>query len=1140
VAAGFLQRFPDPEPLLRLQGDAEVGINGLLGVFGSLGHDHDGSPLAGLAGAVTQLGTVADVDVSGLSSRLPSALDVLHGALPGSALEYVESIEQAYTAARGFLQDSPLVTSIRPGSTLQDTALAVIGDALARFETSLTDLAGNLIDPHTLDQVRNGLADIDRFRTDFAANQDRFLPFLAENLIGVAPDVLRAPLDHLQASLAVLVPLESSALDPARQAMAGAAAGLIAAVEGLDPASADSYATIQARLGDLGGAIDSTASGLADLYAALSALVDSHPWDGIFPTFRTLLDAVDVGHVATVDDVVNAIAGALDELLGRLLAVLDAEDLGGRVGLLVRAIDDTAATSGLGRARDALHDFLDQIRQAIQNVPTDEIGKAVETMLDQVKTELDKLGISTVTEQIDAAFARIDAFVTQNFTASVADDIAAALDRVLASVGNLPIDTLAGQLDAALKQIGDLVSEIATTLKQPMEDLATLAAQLDGLSFQPVGDEVIKEIDEVKGRLQAINPNALSDAERLALTAALAVLRSVDLEGQVISGLKQGFAAAQRGVTDLLADLGRILDRVKAHVDEFSPDKALRPLDDLLGQASAQVERVNATVLLRPLYAEVEDLAGRLAALSPGRLLDPLQAPYDALIAAVNQIDPAHWVAPLRALYADIDRLIGLVDVSPLFDELDQRRKDLLGHLRSALLDALAGLNLPAPLSGLLDVLRPFLEGLTDALVGGQSATEVPRLGADIQASLDVQTPLKMLDAPFDQLIQMLQTVPQDAVTQALDTLRTSVGAGLDALDPRAIIARFDEGRARLAALAPAVLLAAPLGLPAVRAAFDLLAQAAPPERAADADAVRARFDATFSLVNPDLPDSAIGRLGTGHAALAARFGQRIDDLDIAAAGVAYTTVRDDLGRLLPDFLQGQQPLTYAQVAAGLASLRPSAKAAPVEAAMRRFLASAQPLQDAIGDAIDALFGALGRLLALVDPLSLKDAVAAIYAAIRDKVRVIDPDALAQSLRDKFFTPLLDPLKAIDPSAIKLRLDQTFSHAVAAVRDGVKAILDAVAQKVDEKLKAIRAQVEQVIANLRKTLQQAGQDITAVVQQVEQLVLVELLGRLNRVVASLGSSFGSELDRVRGAFDDMLAAIPLDGGGAHAATSAGA
>ena len=104
-------------------------------------------------------------------------------------------------------------------------------------------------------------------------------------------------------------------------------------------------------------------------------------------------------------------------------------------------------------------------------------------------------------------------------------------------------------------------------------------------------------------------------------------------------------------------------------------------------------------------------------------------------------------------------------------------------------------------------------------------------------------------------------------------------------------------------------MLAAPLALPALRAAFDLKVQAAPPERAADVDAVRARFDATFALVDPDLPESAITRLAAEHSALAARLGQRIDGLDITAAGVAYARARDDLGRLVPDFLRGQEML---------------------------------------------------------------------------------------------------------------------------------------------------------------------------------------------------------------------------------------
>jgi hypothetical protein len=1141
---GFLQQFPDPAPLLRLQGDAEVGVNGLLDVMGSIGPESQTSPLATAVGALDRLRTVIDVDVSGLSTGLPGALDVLRGALPASALEYVEGIETAYAAAQDFLVDSPLVTHIAQGSSLQDTALAVIDDALTRFESGLTELAGSIVDPDIVELVEGAFADIERFRTDYAGNTADFPLFLARNLLGVAPDVLGAPLQHVRASLAVLAPLDpdalGQALDPARAAMGAAAAGLPAAVESLDPGSAEGYAAIQARLDDLEAAIRAVSSALADVYGDLGALVDDQPWDGVFATLGTLLGAVDVGSVPTVDDVIGAISGVLEELLGRLFVVLDADDLGARVGLLVQTLDDTVATSGLGLARDAVRDFLDGIRQAIEDVPTEELGTAVEAMLARVHEELDDLGIDTVAASIEAAFTRIDTFVAEVFTTTLVDDAAAALRDVLDPLGSLPIDALAEQLDAAITQMGDLVGEIATALQNPMEDVAAFAAQLDTLSFRPVADDVIKEIDEIKGRLEEIDPNVLSDVERLGLQAALAVLRSIDLEGQVITGLKQGFAAAQRGVTDLLAELGRVLDRVRAHVDQFSPDKALKPLDGLLGQAAAQVQRLNATVLLRPLYETVDDLADRLDQVSPGRLLAPLQAPYDALMSAVGRIDPAQWVAPLRTLYAEIDRLIGLVDVTPLLEELDRRRKDLLTHVRSTLIDALTALDLPEPLDGLLDAVRPILEGITDALVGRDLGTEMPRLSEQLRAGLDLGAPLALLDAPFDRLVGMLDAVPEDAVVETLEALRTSVGAGLDALDPRAVVGRFHEGQGRLAALAAPVVLATPLGLPGLRAAFDVKVQAAPPERADDVAAVRARFEATFALVDPDVSDSVTDRLTQAHGVLAARLADGIGALDVAGVGKFYARVRADLDRLVPDFLRAPEPLTQEQVRAGLATLRPSTKAAPMEALVRRFLVRAEPLQAAISEAVDALFGALGRLLTLVDPLSLRDAVAAIYQAVRDKVRIIDPDALAQELRDDLLTPLLEPLRAIDPSAIRSRLDRTFTQAVAALRNGVTAILDALAEVVDERLAALRVAVEKVIGTLRTSLQVAGQQLQGVLQDVEQLVLVELLGRLDRLVANLGSSFDTELDRVRSAFDDMLAALPLQGGGDRAASAVGA
>ena len=51
-----------------------------------------------------------------------------------------------------------------------------------------------------------------------------------------------------------------------------------------------------------------------------------------------------------------------------------------------------------------------------------------------------------------------------------------------------------------------------------------------------------------------------------------------------------------------------------------------------------------------------------------------------------------------------------------------------------------------------------------------------------------------------------------------------------------------------------------------------------------------------------------------------------------------------------------------------------------------------------------------------------------------------------------------------------------------------------------------------------------------IMDRVDKLVFTEILDRLRKVVEKLASSFNTELDRVRSAFDEMLNAIPLGGG----------
>src|SRR3712207_8380811 len=56
----------------------------------------------------------------------------------------------------------------------------------------------------------------------------------------------------------------------------------------------------------------------------------------------------------------------------------------------------------------------------------------------------------------------------------------------------------------------------------------------------------------------------------------------------------------------------------------------------------------------------------------------------------------------------------------------------------------------------------------------------------------------------------------------------------------------------------------------------------------------------------------------------------------------AYARLRQNLERVLPDFLRQPEPLTYADILAGVESLRPSTRAAKVERTVERFLAQVQ------------------------------------------------------------------------------------------------------------------------------------------------------------------------------------------------------
>ena len=319
------------------------------------------------------------------------------------------------------------------------------------------------------------------------------------------------------------------------------------------------------------------------------------------------------------------------------------------------------------------------------------------------------------------------------------------------------------------------------------------------------------------------------------------------------------------------------------------------------------------------------------------------------------------------------------------------------------------------------------------------------------------------------------------------------------------------------------------INLPAVKATFSAKVSVAPPRRQADVLAVSARFDAVFSVVSPLTGGSQLQPLAQQHQRLLDTLRRRINGLDSSAANQCYAQLRTGLDRLLPDFLLQPTPLTPADILGGLSRMRPSVKAARLEETVNRFLQQLKPLEHTIEPAIDEFFAGLRQVLSLINPLALRDDIESIYTVSRTKVRILDPEQLATAI-SVVFDPVKEGLQALNPATIKAQLDATFNNVVHAVTVTAKHILDDLIDIIDTQLRTLRAAFKAILDQVHATITAVLNSLKEILKQLEDLVFVELLDRLGRVIDNLGGSFDQELDRVANAFDAMLAAIPLDSG----------
>ncbi|MFM2119595.1 MAG: hypothetical protein RL722_1063, partial [Pseudomonadota bacterium] len=1016
--SGVSASLPDLGAASDAAANVQTGLGGLLSLTASLTTPGPDAPLNAVSAALAGLQTHLHIDISGLSEGLPRAFTTIEHALPPDALRLVETLDGAYRTLSGLLADHALVQQIQSGASLEQTALALVDGVLAQFSQRLADLGTQLIDADTLAQVREALAMLDQLAGGTVPPPDELLGFLSHHLVGLEHTLLASAQGELGTALSQLEPLAQAAFQ-ARLAGPGAALDaafrpLAIALRDFDPAELTHYAALEGLLQTWADAINTAFDALEAGYDAAQVVVDQAPLQALFDAHATALEAVPLDQVPTVDDAVQAMAGLIESLLARLSMSLSPQDLAAQVQRVSASVHEMFAQSGLAQVRQILLDFIASIRDAVEAVPADDARRAVTGMLRRVHQELDALGIARVRSGIAEGFSSAHAFIHDQIGNDLLAPLAQALDTALHQLDNLPIEELGTTLADAVRQIGGVIDQLDAELGSALDELVTLLARLDTVDYRPLADEVVDEITALKIRLAAIRPESLSDVEKVALQAGLAILRAIDLESFIETNLNQGYAALDDELVQAVnTALNAWLD-LRQRLGVFDGAALAAPITQAFADIQRAVASVDGAGVLAPLQQLIDQLTAQAEGLNPAALLQPLEAPYGRMMATINRANPDVWVAPLRVLHGEIDRVITLIDITPLLTTLERKERELFAQARDGLAAALESVHLPPPLDSFLDTMKALVLGLADAVFGDPDGT-LRRYSLDLNGSLRPSSLFQPLDAVFDRLVAALDTLPPEQMLAALEDIRLGLGVALPALDPAAILAGLRRSEAGLAQMSPGALtgLAA---LPALRARLQATLEAQV-DLSVDLGLARASLQARLALtldplslqpeaaddaaspLPPGLPPTRLARLDARHRALVTALRLRLNTLDTRRAQAAYTQLAAGLVRVLPPFLRQSRPLTLGDVRSGLAALRPSTQARRIDEAVDRFLARLAPLQTALDGSINGFFSEIRNTALVLHPGGLKDAVAEVYAALRDRLAVLDPDALAAQLR---------------------------------------------------------------------------------------------------------------------------------------------
>lgn len=805
-------------------------------------------------------------------------------------------------------------------------------------------------------------------------------------------------------------------------------------------------------------------------------------------------------HFATLDDRLATLDIDLDDQMGRLVSLLQPQSL---FHFIPTPSASALSVTGLGELETWLDTLIDWLEELVNRIDLSAIQEPLATVAGAMRDAVDALdaGLISVTLEVQSLFGEVEGLIDQIDLDALVDELETAIEDFQTALATQLEDLFAPVREAVSTIIGEISdgvdsfdpADIVAALQDALDKLTDVlehpdvisainairdaveqtAQALESVSFTPLADQVITEIDKLTAIFEELDTSQLSTPLQLSLQAALAILPPdltpfsdpllTRLGELVVEGPLPLLQAAQQQPQILL-------DQVRA----FEPGRLLGgalsgPYQNLLQEMNA----FQPSALLALAGAELEMLKDRLREnASPGQLLTPLEAPFAELLGAFDQLQPAAVVEPLESAIHDvIEAVLDALPVDETFQALDQvldrvERVAQIGTDTVALLqriiDLLEGLANPRE-----QIDAWILSILTNVDAIGDASTLQPGLDA-VEAALD-ETTASGLTARFGAptIQTMLDTLnPQERIVAVIQAYNGVPRSQLDALPASPEKTALLDVLNRFNPIDP--VFAAPYQKPS--------------ELLEALTAAQTRVQTL--LLDWDSQYHEAGALADlrGLQATPANLRQWIGDALEAKAG---------------------RPIV------ALLSL-----AAPLAEVLGAFLARIQALVSALNAKLEALLlgpdslgGIRDEIQELVDTLQnfnlgfLTESLSDVFAVLRGQFEAIDPASIRQTV-DEAFEDMLDTLEIglLIPPAQIAELDSDYQIVLDKLKtlDPEKLVVEVVQPEFEEKI----------------------------IPLLEVFDPTELLAALNDRLAGIDEELKAEMARVNEAYQRMRDAVP--------------